>query len=139
RRGRLRDLRHWLCVVARRHRPHRLVHRDRRLRGAGFQSMPRPTDAKVASHHNERRPADVLLGQYSVPFSLAVAAWHDPEDPMAFAADCVDDRGILDLAACIELAVAAARGGGPALSFTWHDARNSAGRADTFRGCPETP
>jgi len=44
-----------------------------------------------------------MLGQYSVPFSLAVAAWRDPEDPAAFAADCVDDSAVLDLAARIEL------------------------------------
>jgi 2-methylcitrate dehydratase PrpD len=80
-----------------------------------------------------------MVGQYSVPFSLAVAARRDPEDPMAFAADCVHDREILDLAASIELAIGDAPGWGADLSVTLHDGRNFAGRADTFRGCPETP
>jgi 2-methylcitrate dehydratase PrpD len=97
------------------------------------------TSTKVASHHNERRPADVMLGQYSVPFSIAVAAWRDPEDPMAFTADCVRDREILDLAARIELATGDAPGWGADLSVTLHDRRNFAGRAETFRGCPEKP
>src|SRR3984957_15051917 len=50
---------------------------------------------KVASHHSEQRPADVMLGQYSVPFSLAVAAWRDPADPTSFAENCIHDAGIL--------------------------------------------
>jgi 2-methylcitrate dehydratase PrpD len=95
--------------------------------------------AKVASHHNERRPTDVMLGQYSVPFSLAVAAWRDPEDPMAFAADCVHDPAILDLAARIKLEAGGAPGWGADLAVTLHDGRNLAGRSDTFLGCPETP
>lgn len=94
---------------------------------------------KVASHHNERRPADVMLGQYSVPFSLAVAAWRDPEDPGAFAADCIHDPRILDLAARIELEAGDAPAWGARLSVALHDGRNFAGRSDTFRGCPETP
>jgi 2-methylcitrate dehydratase PrpD len=95
--------------------------------------------AKVASHHDERRPADVMLGQYSVPFSLAVAAWRDPEDPAAFAEDCVHDAGILDLAARIELAVGEAPGWGTDLTVMLRDGSSIVGKADSFRGCPETP
>jgi 2-methylcitrate dehydratase PrpD len=95
--------------------------------------------AKVASHHNERRPVDVMIGQYSVPFSLAVAAWRDPDDPSAFAADCVHDPAILDLAARIELAAGDVPGWGADVSVTLHDGRNLASQSETFRGCPETP
>jgi len=95
--------------------------------------------AKVMSHHSERRPADVMLGQYSVPFSLAVAAWRDPDDPTAFAADCVTDPTILDLASRIEITAGDAAGWGADLSVTLRDGRILAARSDTFRGCPETP
>jgi 2-methylcitrate dehydratase PrpD len=80
-----------------------------------------------------------MLGQYSVPFSLAVAAWRNPEDPRAFAADCVHDPAILDLAARIELAAGDAPGWGAYLSVTLRDGRSLADRTGTFRGCPETP
>jgi 2-methylcitrate dehydratase PrpD len=93
---------------------------------------------KVASHHSERRPADLMLGQYSVPFSLAVAAWRDPADPSAFANDCIRDPGILDLAARIRI-VPGDAGWGAGLSIALHDARRLAGSIATFRGCPETP
>jgi 2-methylcitrate dehydratase PrpD len=95
--------------------------------------------AKVMSHHSERCPADVMLGQYSVLFSLAVAAWRDPDDPMAFAADCVADPAILGLASRIEVTAGDAAGWGAELSVKLRDGRAFAGRSDTFRGCPETP
>lgn len=93
---------------------------------------------KVASHHSERRPADLMLGQYSVPFSLAVAAWRDPADPVAFADDCIRDPGILDLAARIRI-VPGDAGWGAGLAIALRNGRKLAGSIATFRGCPETP
>jgi 2-methylcitrate dehydratase PrpD len=93
---------------------------------------------KVASHHSERRPADLMLGQYSVPFSLAVAAWRDPADPVALADDCIRDPGILDLAARIRI-VPGDAGWGAGLAIALRNGRKLAGSIATFRGCPETP
>jgi 2-methylcitrate dehydratase PrpD len=103
---------------------------------AGMRLVASP---KVVSHHGERRPADIVLGQYSVPFSLAVAARRDPDDPASFAQDCVSDPAILDLAARIELAAGEAPGWGADLTITLKDGRVVAGRSESFRGCPETP
>ena len=93
---------------------------------------------KVASHHGEQRPADVMLGQYSVPFSLAVAAWRDPADPTSFADDAIRDPGILDLAARIKI-VPGESGWGAGLTVTLRDGRRLTGTITSFRGCPETP
>jgi 2-methylcitrate dehydratase PrpD len=92
--------------------------------------------AKVAS--SEQRPADLMLGQYSVPFSLAVAAWRDPADPRAFADDPIHDAGILDLAARIRI-VPGDAGWGAGLSIALRDGRGISGTIASFRGCPETP
>jgi 2-methylcitrate dehydratase PrpD len=94
--------------------------------------------AKVASHHSAQRPADLMLGQYSVPFSLAVAAWCDPTDPTAFAEDCVHDPAILDLAARIRI-VPGDAGWGAGLMIALCDRRRISGTIASFRGCPETP
>jgi 2-methylcitrate dehydratase PrpD len=94
--------------------------------------------AKVASHHSEQRPADIMLGQYSVPFSLAVAAWRDPADPTAFADDPIRDSSILDLAARIVI-VPGEAGWGAGLSIALRDGRSISGTLASFRGCPETP
>jgi 2-methylcitrate dehydratase PrpD len=93
---------------------------------------------KVASHHGEQRPADVMLGQYSVPFSLAVAAWRDPADPASFADDAIHDAGILDLAGRIKI-VPGESGWGAGLTVALRDGRKLSGVAKSFRGCPETP
>jgi 2-methylcitrate dehydratase PrpD len=93
---------------------------------------------KVASHHGEQRPADVMLCQYSVPFSLAVAAWRDPADPTSFADDCIHDAGILDLAARIKI-VPGESGWGAGLAIALRDGRRLTGTIKSFRGCPETP
>jgi 2-methylcitrate dehydratase PrpD len=94
--------------------------------------------AKVASHHGEREPADLMLGQYSVPFSLAVAAWRDPADPAAFADDAIHDPGILDLAARITI-VPGDAAWGAGLTIALRDGRELTGNIASFRGCPETP
>jgi 2-methylcitrate dehydratase PrpD len=93
---------------------------------------------KVASHHGEQRPADVMLGQYSVPFSLAVAAFRAPADPTSFADDCIRDAGILDLAARIKI-VPGEPGWGAGLTVALTDGRRLSGTIKSFRGCPETP
>jgi 2-methylcitrate dehydratase PrpD len=93
---------------------------------------------KVASHHGEQRPVDIMLGQYSVPFSLAVAAWRDPADPGSFADDAIHDTGILDLAARIKI-VPGESGWGAGLAITLRDGRRLTGNIKSFRGCPETP
>jgi 2-methylcitrate dehydratase PrpD len=93
---------------------------------------------KVASHHGEQKPADVMLGQYSVPFSLAVAACRDPADPSAFADDPIHDAAILDLAARVRI-VPGDAGWGAGLAIALRDGRNLTGTIASFRGCPETP
>jgi 2-methylcitrate dehydratase PrpD len=93
---------------------------------------------KVASHHGEQKPADVMLGQYSVPFSLAVAARRDPADPSAFADDPIHDAAILDLAGRIRI-VPGDAGWGAGLAIALRDGRRLTGAIASFRGCPETP
>ncbi|CAN0496710.1 unnamed protein product, partial [Phaeothamnion confervicola] len=36
---------------------------------------------KVVSHHSNSEPIDVMSAQYSTPFTVAVAAYHDPANP----------------------------------------------------------
>jgi 2-methylcitrate dehydratase PrpD len=105
---------------------------------SGIAAIEVAASEKVASHHGEQRPADVMLGQYSVPFSLAVAAWRDPADPTSFADDAIQDAGILDLAARIRI-VPGESGWGAGLAISLRDGRKLSGTIKSFRGCPETP
>ena len=54
--------------------------------------------AKVVSHHSGADPGDIMLAQYSVPFNLALAAYHDPRDPDVFNDGTAADPRVRDLA-----------------------------------------
>ena len=49
---------------------------------------------KVISHHDIRKPADVMQAQYSVPFCIALALYRDPLDPAAFDSSALNHPGI---------------------------------------------
>jgi 2-methylcitrate dehydratase PrpD len=57
----------------------------------------------MEARHAEREPTDVLGGQYSLPFTTAVALTRDMADPLVYNADAVADPIVRDLARRIEL------------------------------------
>ncbi|MGQ7792488.1 MmgE/PrpD family protein [Faunimonas sp. B44] len=97
--------------------------------------------SKILSHHASISPRDVAGAQYSVPFALATAACHDPDDPLSFARDNISDREVAALAGRIYLSPAEPGGGkwGADVTVRLRDGRSVTGRQETFRGCPEDP
>ena len=57
----------------------------------------------MEERHTEREPHDVLGGQYSLPFTTAVALARDLSDPLAYDEAAVRDPLVRDLARRIEL------------------------------------
>ena len=57
----------------------------------------------MEERHAGREPEDVLGGQYSLPFTTAVALTRDMADPMVYDLDAVRDPIVRDLARRIEL------------------------------------
>jgi 2-methylcitrate dehydratase PrpD len=57
----------------------------------------------MEERHAAREPQDVLGGQYSLPFTTAVALTRDLSDPLVYDADAVSDPIVRDLARRIEL------------------------------------
>jgi len=57
----------------------------------------------MEDRHAAREPHDVLGGQYSLPFTTAVALTRDMSDPLVYDADAVADPIVRDLARRIEL------------------------------------
>ncbi|HEV2008172.1 MAG TPA: hypothetical protein VGQ88_05545, partial [Burkholderiales bacterium] len=58
---------------------------------------------KMASHHNIAEPQDLGMAQYSVPFSIAIAAFKDPRDPSVFCDAALNDRAIRALCRNVRL------------------------------------
>jgi 2-methylcitrate dehydratase PrpD len=57
----------------------------------------------MEERHAAREPQDVLGGQYSLPFTTAVALTRDMSNPLVYNADAVADPVVRDLARRIEL------------------------------------
>ena len=57
----------------------------------------------MEERHSERAPHDVLGGQYSLPFTTAVALTRDMSDPLVYDETAVRDELVRDLARRIEL------------------------------------
>jgi 2-methylcitrate dehydratase PrpD len=107
--------------------------------GEDIEDLSLAVSDKVLSHHAETRPNDLMLAQYSVPFSLAVAAFRDPENPSSFSDDILTDSRITGLARVTELSASGAKGWGTTLSLRLRDGRQISGSAEGFLGCPDTP
>lgn len=96
---------------------------------------------KAVSHHDIRRPGDVMTAQYSVPFCVALSLYRDPEDPRAFDETALRDPAIADL--CKRIGLSAA----PDLPSAWsanialalRDGRRFATTARDYQGMPQTP
>src|SRR4029077_10313602 len=71
--------------------------------GNDIASIELEMSEKVASTHSNADPGDIMLAQYSVPFTTAIAAFHDPNDPRVFSADVLKDPRVLQWASRITL------------------------------------
>ena len=108
--------------------------------GDDIKEIEVEASAKVLSHHSDADPADIMLAQYSVPFNLALAAYHDPRDAEVYNDRTAADPRIRDLARRVRVRAAADRTGWSArVIVSLRDGRRVEGGLDTFLGCPETP
>lgn len=97
---------------------------------------------KVLSHHTSRHPTDIMQVQYSVPYTVALAAYRDPTDPASFSADAIADPDIRKLAEAIVLEPAARSTGKKATTdiiVTLRDGLRLEDSAESFPGCQDQP
>lgn len=115
---------------------------ERGFAGDDIASVAVRGSAKLVSHHSEKAPADIMLAQYSTPFVVALAAYHDPEFPGVFATDTLHDPRIRDLAARVDVAErsgSAAKGWGVEMEVVLRDGTRFELLKDTFSGTPDLP
>jgi len=60
---------------------------------------------KIVTHHNIPEPKDVMMAQYSIPFSVALSLFREPGDPCSFSEASLNDPAILSLSRRVKLAV----------------------------------
>jgi len=111
-----------------------------RFGGDDIREITVEASAKVASHHSMRDPADIMQAQYSVPFCVAIAAYHDPLDPSVFCERTTGEARVRDLAKRVRIvADESLKGWGARMRLTLADGRSIEGALDSWLGCPETP
>jgi 2-methylcitrate dehydratase PrpD len=97
---------------------------------------------RMVKTNNIPAPGDVMLAQYSIPFSVALSLYRDPIDPRSFDDSAVHDAAILDLAARTRLAAVPGqdrRDLAVTVTVTLRDGRALARRVTSFKGTPERP
>lgn len=105
-----------------------------------IQGTPRITEAR----HAQRDPQTVMGGQYSLPFTAAVALTRDLSDPLVYTAEAVHDPVVRGLANRIELVADAELARTAADNFQARIVIEHHGRADTLttrphKGSPRNP
>lgn len=99
---------------------------------------------KIVSHHDIPEPRDVMMAQYSIPFSLALSLLYDPSDPRHFDERNVRDERVLALTRRIKLSLdEAARNQrgylGARVTVQLKDGRTLTRELKEFKGCPGNP
>jgi 2-methylcitrate dehydratase PrpD len=104
--------------------------------GLSLQCAP-----KVCSHHDIRKPGDLMQAQYSVPFCVALALHRDPLQPSAFDESALTDPDLAQTCALIDLQPASdlPTAWSARLTVTLRDGRRLERAADAFRGMPQDP
>ena len=97
---------------------------------------------RMAKTNNIPAPGDMMMAQYSIPFSVALSLYRDPIDPRSFDDSAVHDRDILDLAARTKMDVVAGqdrRDLAVTVTVRLKDGRELTRRVTSFKGTPERP
>lgn len=107
-----------------------------------IQSIEIKVGAKELRRHNIREPSDVMIGQYSVPFSVALAVVADARDPRTFRDADVNNPELLSLMGRIRLVPWERQPPSPiasATTVTKHDGTTLTAEVEDFKGTPDNP
>jgi 2-methylcitrate dehydratase PrpD len=97
---------------------------------------------RMATTNNIAAPADRMMAQYSIPFSVALALHRDPVDPRSFDDTALHDPAILDLASRVKVAATPGqdrRNLVVTVTIRLKDAREVTRKVTSFKGTPERP
>src|SRR5262249_31398273 len=97
---------------------------------------------RMAKTNNIPAPADMMMAQYSIPFSVALSLYRDPIDPRSSDEQAVHDRAIRALASRTKMAVTPGqdrRNLVATVTIKLKDGREVSRQVTSFKGTPERP
>ena len=118
------------------------LRREHKFSPADVASITINGNERMATTNNIPAPPDVMLAQYSIPFSVALSLYRNPIDPRSFDETAVHDRAILDLASRTKMAITAGqdrRDLAATVTVRLNDGREVSRRVTSFKGTPERP
>ena len=97
---------------------------------------------RMATANNLPAPPDILIGQFSIPFCVALTLYRNPVDPYVFTDAAVHDPEIRAAMARVTMTVVNGQSDddvSSALTVKLKDGRTLVQRATDFRGAPSNP
>lgn len=99
---------------------------------------------KMITHHNIPEPKDVMMAQYSIPFSVALSLHCDPRDPRSFSKGTFENPAIIALSRKVKLVLDETARDLEGYLGAWVTVRLRGGKelrreVKTFKGSPADP
>jgi 2-methylcitrate dehydratase PrpD len=115
---------------------------EHKLKPEDVEAITLTGNERMASVNNIPAPPDVLLAQYSIPFSVGLAFYRNPIDPDSFDENVHTDRNILAMAAKVKMNVVPGQKRediSTTVAVTLKGGRTVTRRVTEFRGTPARP
>ena len=111
--------------------------------GADVAAIRIAGNEKMAKVNNIPSPKDVMMCQYSIPFSVALAHFRDPRDPRGYDESALNDPAIRSLCERVTITLAGGHHDHATIAaevqVTLRDGRVLSKTVSDFKGTPERP
>jgi 2-methylcitrate dehydratase PrpD len=118
------------------------LRKEHKFAAADVAAITIAGNERMAKTNNIPAPPDMMMAQYSIPFSVALSLYRDPVDPRSFDDSAVHNRAILDLASRVKMAVTPGqdrRNLVSTVTIKLKDGREVSRQVTSFKGTPERP
>ena len=116
---------------------------ENKLKGEDIESIEIQTTDRAVRVNNIAQPKDILIGQYSIPFCVALAFYRNPVDPRSFDESAIKDSNIMGLAKRVQMRALPPPGNSSDMSsivtVRLKDGRSFTEEISAFLGTPERP
>jgi 2-methylcitrate dehydratase PrpD len=115
---------------------------EHKFKPEDVESITLTGNERMVSVNNIPAPPDVLLAQYSIPFSVGLAFYRNPIDPDSFDENVHTDRNILAMASKVKMTVVPGQRREDlttTVSVTLKGGRTVTRRVTDFQGTPARP
>jgi 2-methylcitrate dehydratase PrpD len=110
--------------------------------GAQVDRVTVAGNERMATVNNIPDPTDIMMGQYSIPFCVALALFRDPRDPASFDQSALVDADIRAMCRRVAVTVAAPPtkvAGASIVTVLLRDGRSLTREVEEFDGTPARP